>query len=159
MLIASENFTSKSVYDALGSVMSNKYSEGYPGARYYGGNEQIDKVNDTKYLASSTGLHVVKLDPWADFEMARKSTGTFCIVSRNILHSTVVLKREVEPHGKNVGARVRSEMMILGGAFGPKSPVGTRRISKRVPAGLVTGTLQDCGIRRYSPYLFFFLPK
>ena len=44
VLIASENFTSKSVYDALGSMMSNKYSEGYPGARYYGGNEQIDKV-------------------------------------------------------------------------------------------------------------------
>lgn len=43
-LIASENITSRSVYDALGSVMSNKYSEGYPGARYYGGNEQIDKV-------------------------------------------------------------------------------------------------------------------
>ena len=34
VLIASENFTSKSVLDALGSVMSNKYSEGYPGARY-----------------------------------------------------------------------------------------------------------------------------
>lgn len=33
------------MYDALGSVMSNKYSEGYPGARYYGGNEQIDKVS------------------------------------------------------------------------------------------------------------------
>lgn len=45
VLIASENFTSKSVYDALGSIMSNKYSEGYPGARYYGGNEQIDKVS------------------------------------------------------------------------------------------------------------------
>ncbi|KAA8906533.1 cytosolic serine hydroxymethyltransferase [Sphaerosporella brunnea] len=43
-LIASENITSRSVYDALGSVMSNKYSEGYPGARYYGGNEHIDAV-------------------------------------------------------------------------------------------------------------------
>ena len=41
-LIASENFTSQSVFHALGSVMSNKYSEGYPGARYYGGNEFID---------------------------------------------------------------------------------------------------------------------
>lgn len=41
VLIASENFTSKSVFDALGSVMSNKYSEGYPGARYYGGNDNI----------------------------------------------------------------------------------------------------------------------
>merc|ERR1712118_537756 len=36
-LIPSENFTSKAVMEALGSVMSNKYSEGYPGARYYGG--------------------------------------------------------------------------------------------------------------------------
>ncbi|SCU83421.1 LADA_0C11342g1_1 [Lachancea dasiensis] len=44
VLIASENFTSTSVFDALGTPMSNKYSEGYPGARYYGGNEQIDKM-------------------------------------------------------------------------------------------------------------------
>lgn len=38
-LIPSENFTSLSVLQAVGSVMINKYSEGYPGARYYGGNE------------------------------------------------------------------------------------------------------------------------
>ncbi len=43
-LIPSENFTSQAVLDALGSVMQNKYSEGYPGARYYGGNEYIDKA-------------------------------------------------------------------------------------------------------------------
>ena len=43
-LIPSENFTSRSVMDALGSVMTNKYSEGYPGARYYGGNEFIDQA-------------------------------------------------------------------------------------------------------------------
>ncbi|KAH8596463.1 serine hydroxymethyltransferase-like protein [Bisporella sp. PMI_857] len=42
-LIPSENFTSQAVLDALGSVMQNKYSEGYPGARYYGGNEFIDE--------------------------------------------------------------------------------------------------------------------
>ncbi|KAL8722307.1 MAG: hypothetical protein Q9181_007517, partial [Wetmoreana brouardii] len=42
-LIPSENFTSQAVLDALGSVMQNKYSEGYPGARYYGGNEHIDE--------------------------------------------------------------------------------------------------------------------
>ncbi|RKP34260.1 serine hydroxymethyltransferase-domain-containing protein, partial [Dimargaris cristalligena] len=40
-LIPSENFTSRAVMDALGSVMQNKYSEGYPGARYYGGNQFI----------------------------------------------------------------------------------------------------------------------
>ncbi|GMM37005.1 glycine hydroxymethyltransferase [Saccharomycopsis crataegensis] len=44
VLIASENFTSTSVFEALGTPMSNKYSEGYPGARYYGGNENIDKM-------------------------------------------------------------------------------------------------------------------
>lgn len=44
ILIASENFTSKSVFDSLGSPMSNKYSEGYPGARYYAGNKIIDQV-------------------------------------------------------------------------------------------------------------------
>jgi len=43
-LIASENFTSQAVLECLGSVLTNKYSEGQPGARYYGGNEVIDKV-------------------------------------------------------------------------------------------------------------------
>lgn len=43
-LIASENFTSMPVMEALGSCMTNKYSEGQPGARYYGGNENIDRM-------------------------------------------------------------------------------------------------------------------
>jgi glycine hydroxymethyltransferase len=41
-LIASENFTSKAVMEACGSVMTNKYAEGYPGKRYYGGCEYVD---------------------------------------------------------------------------------------------------------------------
>merc|ERR1712072_672753 len=45
-LIASENFTSKAVLECLGSVLTNKYSEGQPNARYYGGNEVIDKVEN-----------------------------------------------------------------------------------------------------------------
>ena len=43
-LIASENFVSEQVLEALGSVCTNKYAEGYPGARYYGGCEVIDKI-------------------------------------------------------------------------------------------------------------------
>ena len=43
-LIASENFTSPAVLAALGSTLSNKYAEGYPGKRYYGGCEEVDKV-------------------------------------------------------------------------------------------------------------------
>ncbi len=45
-LIASENFTSPAVLAATGSVLTNKYSEGYPGRRYYGGNRVIDEVED-----------------------------------------------------------------------------------------------------------------
>jgi len=45
-LIASENFTSPAVLEATGSVLTNKYSEGYPGKRYYGGNIVIDEVED-----------------------------------------------------------------------------------------------------------------
>ncbi len=43
-LIASENFTSPAVLQAQGSVLTNKYAEGYPGRRYYGGCEEVDKV-------------------------------------------------------------------------------------------------------------------
>ena len=45
-LIASENFTSKAVMECLGSCMTNKYSEGMPGARYYGGNEYVDQLEN-----------------------------------------------------------------------------------------------------------------
>lgn len=45
-LIASENFASQDVLDAAGSVLTNKYAEGYPGKRYYGGCEVVDKVED-----------------------------------------------------------------------------------------------------------------
>ena len=43
-LIASENFTSPAVMDATGSVLTNKYAEGYPGKRYYGGCEVVDEI-------------------------------------------------------------------------------------------------------------------
>ena len=45
-MIASENFASRAVLAALGSVMQNKYAEGYPGKRYYGGCAEVDKVED-----------------------------------------------------------------------------------------------------------------
>lgn len=45
-LIASENFASPAVLEATGSVLTNKYSEGYPGKRYYGGNVHVDEVED-----------------------------------------------------------------------------------------------------------------
>lgn len=59
-LIPSENFTSKAVMDLLGSEMQNKYSEGYPGNRYYGGNEFIDEA---ELLCQKRALEVYGLDP------------------------------------------------------------------------------------------------
>ncbi|ODV78334.1 serine hydroxymethyltransferase mitochondrial precursor [Suhomyces tanzawaensis NRRL Y-17324] len=59
-LIPSENFTSKAVMDLLGSEMQNKYSEGYPGERYYGGNEIIDKA---EALCQKRALEAFDLSP------------------------------------------------------------------------------------------------
>jgi glycine hydroxymethyltransferase len=59
-LIASENFTSRAVMQAVGSCMTNKYSEGLPGARYYGGNEFIDQAES---LCQERALALYGLDP------------------------------------------------------------------------------------------------
>lgn len=63
VLIASENFTSRAVLDSLGSVLSNKYSEGYPGARYYGGNENIDQVESLCQERALQTFHLSE-DEW-----------------------------------------------------------------------------------------------
>lgn len=59
-LIPSENFTSVAVLEALGSCMQNKYSEGYPGQRYYGGNDFIDQAET---LCQKRALEAYGLDP------------------------------------------------------------------------------------------------
>jgi len=59
-LIASENFTSKAVMECLGSCMTNKYSEGLPGARYYGGNEHVDELEN---MCRSRALKAFNLSP------------------------------------------------------------------------------------------------
>ncbi len=63
-LIASENYVSSAVLAALGSVFTNKYAEGYPGGRYYGGNVVVDRVEK---LCQARALQLFKLQPadWA----------------------------------------------------------------------------------------------
>ncbi|KAK4354800.1 hypothetical protein RND71_026994 [Anisodus tanguticus] len=58
-LIASENFTSRAVMEAVGSCLTNKYSEGLPGKRYYGGNEYIDELET---LCQERALAAFNLD-------------------------------------------------------------------------------------------------
>ena len=62
-LIASENYVSADVLKALGSELTNKYAEGYPGARYYGGNEIVDKI---EVIAQERALKLFGLqkDKW-----------------------------------------------------------------------------------------------
>jgi glycine hydroxymethyltransferase len=65
-LIASENYVSKAVLEAMGSILTNKYSEGYPGKRYYGGNEIIDQaetlaINRAKELFDAEHVNVQPL--------------------------------------------------------------------------------------------------
>lgn len=59
-LIASENFVCRAVMEALGSHLTNKYSEGMPGARYYGGNQYIDQI---ELLCCKRALEAFHLDP------------------------------------------------------------------------------------------------
>lgn len=63
-LIASENYVSQDILEALGSVLTNKYAEGYPGKRYYGGNTVVDEIEN---LARERALKLFRLSPkkWA----------------------------------------------------------------------------------------------
>src|SRR5664280_3535455 len=67
-LIASENFVSEAVMEAQGSIMTNKYAEGYPGKRYYGGCEHVDVVErlaQDRALALFPGAQPVNVQPHA----------------------------------------------------------------------------------------------
>mmetsp|Transcript_3449 Transcript_3449/g.5894 ORF Transcript_3449/g.5894 Transcript_3449/m.5894 type:complete len:502 (+) Transcript_3449:110-1615(+) len=98
VLIASENFTSRSVYDALGSHMSNKYSEGYPGARYYGGNDFIDMAEN---LCQERALEAFGLDPeeWGvNVQSLSGSPANFQVYSALLQPHERILSLDL-PHG------------------------------------------------------------
>ncbi|KAM6956913.1 serine hydroxymethyltransferase, cytosolic [Aplochiton taeniatus] len=91
-LIASENFTSRAVLEALGSCMNNKYSEGYPGQRYYGGTEHVDEL---ERLCQKRALEAYRLDSdkWGvNVQPYSGSPANFAVY-------TAI----VEPHGRIMG--------------------------------------------------------
>uniref|UniRef100_T1IRF2 Serine hydroxymethyltransferase n=1 Tax=Strigamia maritima TaxID=126957 RepID=T1IRF2_STRMM len=91
-MIASENFTSLAVLQALSSCLHNKYSEGYPGVRYYGGNEFIDEV---ELLCQKRALETFDLDPecWGvNVQPYSGSPANFAVYTGI-----------VEPHGRIMG--------------------------------------------------------
>ncbi|XP_054463850.1 serine hydroxymethyltransferase, cytosolic [Anoplopoma fimbria] len=91
-LIASENFASRAVLEALGSCMNNKYSEGYPGQRYYGGTEHVDEL---ERLCQKRALETYGLDSekWGvNVQPYSGSPANFAVY-------TAI----VEPHGRIMG--------------------------------------------------------
>uniref|UniRef100_H0Z9Q9 Serine hydroxymethyltransferase n=1 Tax=Taeniopygia guttata TaxID=59729 RepID=H0Z9Q9_TAEGU len=91
-LIASENFASRAVLEALGSCMNNKYSEGYPGQRYYGGTEFVDQL---ERLCQKRALQAYQLDPqkWGvNVQPYSGSPANFAVYTAL-----------VEPHGRIMG--------------------------------------------------------
>ncbi|XP_050391751.1 serine hydroxymethyltransferase, cytosolic [Patella vulgata] len=112
-LIASENFASKACLQALGSCLNNKYSEGQPGQRYYGGNEVIDKV---ELLCQKRALEAFKLDPEQWGVNVQPHSGS----PANFAVYTAV----VEPHGRIMGLHLPD-----GGHLSHGFMTGTKKVS------------------------------
>ncbi|RHZ81242.1 hypothetical protein Glove_122g103 [Diversispora epigaea] len=76
-LIASENFTSLAVMEANGSPLTNKYSEGLPGARYYGGNEYIDQIENLCRKRALSAFHLNPAEWGVNVQSYSGSTANF----------------------------------------------------------------------------------
>ena len=116
-LIASENFTSDNVLRALGSIMTNKYSEGQVGKRYYGGNEYIDEMEQ---LCKDRALDLYKLnkDEW-DVNVQPYSGSP-----ANFATYTALL----EPHDRIMGLGLPSGGHLTHGYYNDKKRVSATSI-------------------------------
>ena len=116
-LIASENFTSKAVMECLGSILTNKYAEGYPGRRYYGGNEYIDQIEN---LCIQRALETYELDKNKWGVNVQPYSGS----SANMSVFTGVLK----PHDRIMGLDLPSGGHLTHGFYTSKKRVSATSI-------------------------------
>jgi glycine hydroxymethyltransferase len=116
-LIASENFTSRAVMEALGSALTNKYSEGQPGARYYGGNEVIDKVEN---LCKSRALKAFGLD--------EKEWGVNVQPYSGSPANFAVYTGMLPPHSRVMGLDLPSGGHLTHGYYTPKKKISATSI-------------------------------
>jgi len=116
-MIASENFTSLPVLECMGSCLHNKYSEGQPGARYYGGNEYIDQI---EVLAQKRSLEAYGLtaDEWGvNVQPYSGSPANFAVYTG-----------VVEPHGRIMGLDLPDGGHLTHGFFTPKAKISATSI-------------------------------
>ncbi len=124
-LIASENYVSDDVLDALGSEMVNKYSEGYPGRRYYGGNEMMDELEK---LTQKRALETFKLSDKKWHVNVQPLSGTPA--------NLAVYMALIPPGGKIMGMSLEQGGHLSHGF----SASATGKFWKQVPFGVDTKT-------------------
>ena len=116
-LIASENFTSRAVMEANGSCLTNKYSEGLPGKRYYGGNEFIDQA---ERLCQARALAAYRLEPsmWGvNVQPLSGSPANFAVY-------TALL----QPHDRIMGLDLPHGGHLTHGFFTPKKRISATSV-------------------------------
>lgn len=147
-LIASENFVSKAVREALGSCLTNKYSEGEVGKRYYGGNEFIDQIET---LCMERALELFDLDPLEWGVNVQPYSGS----PANFAVYTALLK----PHDRLMGLDLPSGGHLTHGFQTPKKKVSAASVYFESMPYVVS---QDTGLIDYEDMerrVKIFLPK
>jgi glycine hydroxymethyltransferase len=104
-LIPSENYTSASVMEAMGSILTNKYSEGYPHKRYYGGNQIVDQVEDLAIERAKKLFGV----PFANVQPYSGSPANFAVYMATLKPGEVFMGQKLTAgghltHGADVSA-------------------------------------------------------
>lgn len=116
-LIASENFTSRAVIETLGTCFTNKYSEGLPAKRYYGGNEYIDEMENLCINRCLAAFELSSNDWWVNVQPYSGSTANFCAYV-GIL----------QPHDRIMGLDLPSGGHLTHGFYTPKRKVSATSI-------------------------------
>lgn len=116
-LIASENYTSRAVMEAVGSCLTNKYSEGLPGKRYYGGNEYIDELEILCQERALAAFHVDRNNWGVNVQPLSGSPANFAVY-------TAILK----PHDRIMGLDLPHGGHLSHGFMTPKRRVSATSI-------------------------------